>query len=118
MVETQVMGAFLNARGRRGPPVKSRPPRLCASFRSWDRSPPWFPRRNLQRKRQLSQETDLFLCDHALGGPVSVKDPELRDGCLPLTMSMELLAEAGGRLDAGTCSGWNARDSARHLDSA
>ncbi len=49
--------------------------------------------------RQLSLEEDPFLREHALGGPVSTTDTALRPlVVLPLTMSMEVLAEAAAAL--------------------
>jgi acyl transferase domain-containing protein/phosphopantetheinyl transferase len=94
-VETQVMGAFLN-RSRNVPAPSTREFPLLGSLTSM------IPGQELTAERQLSQETDLFLRDHALGGPVSVTDPELRPMIvLPLTMSMELLAEAGAALMPG-----------------
>ncbi len=60
------------------------------------------PGQELTAVRHLNLEDDLFLREHALGGPVSTMDPTLRPMIvLPLTMSMELLAEAASALMPG-----------------
>ncbi len=101
-VETQVMGAYLNRlrkdENRNG--IASQPaPRdfpLLGTITSV------VPGEELIAVRQLSLEDDLFLCDHALGGTVSLTDPGLRPLIvLPLTMSMEVLAEAAAALMPG-----------------
>ncbi|HEY2844367.1 MAG TPA: 4'-phosphopantetheinyl transferase superfamily protein, partial [Bryobacteraceae bacterium] len=94
-VETQVMGAYLNrSRTPAAPSAREFP--LLGSITSM------IPGQELTAERQLSQQSDLFLRDHALGGPVSVTDPELRPMVVvPLTMSMELLAEAAAALMPG-----------------
>jgi acyl transferase domain-containing protein/phosphopantetheinyl transferase/acyl carrier protein len=48
------------------------------------------------------EHEDLFLQDHTLGGRVSVGDPSLRAlPVMPLTMSMEMLAQAAAVLEPG-----------------
>ena len=60
------------------------------------------PGESLTAVRQLSLGEDSFLREHALGGPVSVTDPTLQPMVVvPLTMSMELLAEAAAALQPG-----------------
>jgi acyl transferase domain-containing protein/phosphopantetheinyl transferase (holo-ACP synthase) len=91
-VETQVMEAFLS-RSRATPSSSPREFPLLGTITSMT------PSQELTAVRQLSQETDLFLRDHALGGQISLTDPELRPMIvLPLTMSMEILAEAAAAL--------------------
>jgi phosphopantetheinyl transferase (holo-ACP synthase)/acyl carrier protein len=52
--------------------------------------------------RTLDVETDLFLRDHTFGGSVSDDDPALRGlPVVPLTMSIEMLAQAAAALDGG-----------------
>ena len=52
--------------------------------------------------RTFDLDRDLFLRDHALGRSVSLDDPELRGlPVMPLTMSMEILAEAASHLVTG-----------------
>jgi len=101
-VEMQVIGAFLNpARAvETGSAVAdSLSPQafpLLGTITSL------VPGQELTALRQLSQEDDVFLRDHALGGPVSLTDPELRPMVvLPLTMGMEILAEAAAALMPG-----------------
>jgi acyl transferase domain-containing protein/phosphopantetheinyl transferase len=90
-VEKQVMEAFLK-RSR----MPSMPPRqfpLLGTITSM------VPSQELTALRELSLENDLYLRDHALGGQVSFTCPELRPLIvLPLTMSMEILAEAAAAL--------------------
>lgn len=51
-------------------------------------------------ERRLDLETDPYLRDHALGGKVSDSDPELGGlPVLPLTMTIELMAEAAAALE-------------------
>jgi len=50
--------------------------------------------------REIDLDEDIFLRDHTLGGQVSVTDPDLMAlPVMPLTMSMEVLAEAAALLD-------------------
>ncbi|MBV8728621.1 MAG: polyketide synthase dehydratase domain-containing protein, partial [Acidobacteriia bacterium] len=104
--ETQVMEAFLN-RGRTplpalhareavpASPKQRKFPLLGSFFRL-------VPGQELTAVRELTLEEDLFLRDHALGSAVSVTDPELRPMIvLPLTMSLEILAEAAAALVPG-----------------
>uniref|UniRef100_Q026V6 Beta-ketoacyl synthase n=1 Tax=Solibacter usitatus (strain Ellin6076) TaxID=234267 RepID=Q026V6_SOLUE len=99
-VETEVMGAFLKRRpatqaassGTASAPIPAEFP-LLGTITAL------VPGEELTALRQLSQQEDLFLRDHALGGRVSLTDPDLRPLIvLPLTMSMEILAEAGAAL--------------------
>jgi phosphopantetheinyl transferase len=101
-VESEVMGAFLNrarTAGAAAPAAASSSPReypLLGTITSL------VPGQELTAIRELSQENDIFLRDHALGGPVSLTSPELRPMVvLPLTMSMEILAEAAAALMPG-----------------
>ena len=92
-VESEVMGAFLK-RQRRATAPRDYP--LLGTIASLT------PSRELSAVRRLSPGEDLFLRDHALGGPVSVTSPGLRPlVVLPLTMSMEILAEAATALMPG-----------------
>jgi phosphopantetheinyl transferase len=60
------------------------------------------PTQELVALRRLDQNEDTFLHEHALGGPVSLTDPELKPlMVVPLTMSMEMLAQAGAALMPG-----------------
>ncbi len=60
------------------------------------------PNQELVALRRLDQDQDIFLREHALGGPVSVTDPALKPMIVvPLTMSMEILAEAGAAILPG-----------------
>ena len=53
----------------------------------------------LRARCLLDLEQDLFLLDHTLGRELSVADPDLQGlPIMPLTMSMEMLAEAGAVL--------------------
>jgi acyl transferase domain-containing protein len=102
-IETEVMGAFLR-RSQAAPAVRS----SAASARSPAEFPmlgtitSLVPGRELTAIRLLSPHDDVFLRDHALGGQVSLTNPELRPlTVLPLTMSMEILAEAAAALMPG-----------------
>ena len=58
--------------------------------------------RNLVALRRLDKKNDIFLREHALGGPVSATDDDLSAICVvPLTVSMEILAEAAAALMPG-----------------
>lgn len=97
-VENQVMGAFLNRqRGAVSPPTAA-----PVDFPMLGQITSIVAGRELTAVRQLSLGEDLFLQDHALGGPVSITDPGLKPMMVvPLTMSMEILAEAGAALMPG-----------------
>lgn len=57
------------------------------------------PGRELIVRREVRWDEDLYLHDHTLGREVSASDPDLRPlPVMPLTMSMEALAEAGAVL--------------------
>lgn len=57
------------------------------------------PGQELVTLRQFNKDEDIFLHEHALGGPVSLADVTLKPiSVIPLTMSMEILAEAGAAL--------------------
>ncbi len=100
-VETQVMSAFLNrsrtaqnANGALSVPSRDFP--LLGAIRSL------VPFEELTAVRQVSPQNDLFLRDHALGGPISLTCPDLRPlTVVPLTMSMEILAEAAAAIMPG-----------------
>ncbi|MEO8592214.1 MAG: beta-ketoacyl synthase N-terminal-like domain-containing protein [Candidatus Solibacter sp.] len=102
-VESQVVSAYLNRSGlpagRAADSVPSLSPRdypLLGKITSLD------PGRTLTALRRISLENDLFLRDHALGSAISAIDPDLRPMIvLPLTMSMEILAEAASVLLPG-----------------
>lgn len=60
------------------------------------------PGEELVARSEISLDKAPFLRDHALGRQVSVTDPELRGlPVMPLTMSMEMLAEAAAVLVPG-----------------
>jgi len=60
------------------------------------------PNQELVALRRLDQDEDLFLREHALGGQISLTDRTLKPVMVvPLTMSMEMLAEAGAALMPG-----------------
>jgi acyl transferase domain-containing protein len=100
-VETQVMSAFLN----RSRTTQTANGALSASPRDFPllgAITSLVPFDQLTAVRQLSPQNDLFLRDHALGGPISLTCPDLRPlTVVPLTMSMEILAEAGAALMPG-----------------
>src|SRR4051812_32145852 len=55
--------------------------------------------RELVAFRRIDPAADLFLADHALGRRIAVADPELSGLLLmPLTVSIEMLAEAANAL--------------------
>ncbi len=97
-LQEQVMQAFLKSSGNRrqaqrlpNPPGSSSP--LLGSVDAL------VPGRELAAIRQLDPREDWFLGEHALGGPVSDSDPTLRPiSVVPLTISMEMLAEAAAAL--------------------
>jgi acyl transferase domain-containing protein/phosphopantetheinyl transferase len=90
-VEKQVMEAFLKRSRQPSLPPREFP--LLGTISSMA------PSQELTAVRELSLENDLFLRDHALGGQISLTCPELRPLIvLPLTMSMEILAEAAAAL--------------------
>ncbi len=101
-VEAKVMGAFLNRRPVAKTSNGAAPSQAAQSFPLLGTITALVPGQELTAVRQLSQQDDLFLRDHALGAKVSVTDPELRPMVvLPLTMSMEILAEAAAVLMPG-----------------
>ncbi len=60
------------------------------------------PGKELTARYEINPEEHRFLLDHTLGRHVSVEDPELRGlPVMPLTMSMELLAETAAALAPG-----------------
>jgi phosphopantetheine--protein transferase-like protein len=60
------------------------------------------PGRELEALRQISMDNDLYLRDHALGGKISCIDDALMPlPVMPLTLSMEIMAEAGALLVPG-----------------
>ncbi len=60
------------------------------------------PNQELVARRRLDQNEDTFLLEHALGGPLSTTDPGLKPlMVVPLTISMEMLAEAAAVLMPG-----------------
>ncbi|WP_341716228.1 beta-ketoacyl synthase N-terminal-like domain-containing protein [Micromonospora sp. FIMYZ51] len=62
----------------------------------------WSTGRELVARRAVDPARDEYLRDHALGGAVSALDPGLRGlAAMPLTMSLEILAEAAARLVPG-----------------
>ena len=62
----------------------------------------FIPGQELVALRQIDLDEDLFLRDHTLGGRVSVSDRDLIAlPVLPLTISMEMLAEAAAALLPG-----------------
>ena len=97
-VEQKVMESFLNRVRAPAAATAAAPERfpLLGNVTSLT------PGESLTAVRQLSPGDDSFLREHALGGPVSVTDPTLQPMIVvPLTMSMELLAEAGAALQPG-----------------
>jgi len=62
----------------------------------------WTPGVQLTTQRTFDPAEDLYLCDHTLGRAVSEDDPDLRAlAVMPLTMSLEILAEAAACLMSG-----------------
>ena len=60
------------------------------------------PGEELVARREIDMDEDLFLQDHTLGRQISMTDPTLRGlPVMPLTMSMEMLAEAAAVLVPG-----------------
>lgn len=60
------------------------------------------PGEELVARREINVDEDLFLQDHTLGRQISLTDPTLRGlPVMPLTMSMEMLAEAATVLVPG-----------------
>jgi acyl transferase domain-containing protein/4'-phosphopantetheinyl transferase EntD len=58
---------------------------------------------NLKAECSLSVHTDNFLRNHTLSGPVSEDDPDLIGlSCVPLTVSLEMMAEASALLAGST----------------
>lgn len=95
-VETQVMGAFLNRTRTVAPAPAPVDFPLLGAITSIT------PGQELTATRQLNLSEDIFLRDHALGGPASITEPDLKPMMVvPLTMSMEILAEAGAALMPG-----------------
>jgi acyl transferase domain-containing protein/phosphopantetheinyl transferase len=102
-VQQKVMQAFLERTGAgavvgdtavRGPSTQVFP--LLGQITSVS------PGRRLTAERQVTRRDDTFLNDHALGGAVSRTDPNLTPiVVVPLTMSMEILAEAAAALMEG-----------------
>ena len=100
--EKQVMGAFLNRARTAGTAASVAASPVPRQFPLLGTITSLVPGQELTATRQLSQSEDIFLRDHALGGPVSLQDPDLRPMVvLPLTMSMEILAEAAAALMPG-----------------
>jgi malonyl CoA-acyl carrier protein transacylase/phosphopantetheinyl transferase len=101
-VESNVMGAFLNRRRPAKPGNGTAPIPEPRDFPLLGEITSIVPGQELTALRELNQDEDLFLRDHALGGQVSVREPELKPMVvLPLTMSMEILAEAATALMPG-----------------
>lgn len=98
-VEKQVMGALLTRLGRTSMSngaVTAIKPR---TFPMLGKITSLTPDQELIAIRELNVKEDIFLRDHALGGCVSTKDSSLMSlMVVPLTMSMEILAEAGAAL--------------------
>jgi len=81
---------FLEARANGNAPGPARP--TLAFLRVIEK---WTPGEELVASAVLDLHQDLFLRDHALGRKVSTSDPELTGlAVVPLTMGMEMLAEA------------------------
>ncbi|HYI92559.1 MAG TPA: beta-ketoacyl synthase N-terminal-like domain-containing protein [Bryobacteraceae bacterium] len=95
-VETQVMEAFLRRAGGTPSVPQNHALPMLGTIASL------VPNQELTAQRTLSIGEDLFLLDHALGRPVSLTDPHLRSMMVvPLTMGMEILAEAAVALLPG-----------------
>jgi acyl transferase domain-containing protein/phosphopantetheinyl transferase len=59
----------------------------------------WSPGETLVARRTFDPAEDVYLRDHALGRDISATDPDLSAlMVMPLTMSLEILAEAGSAL--------------------
>jgi acyl transferase domain-containing protein/phosphopantetheinyl transferase len=100
-LQHQVMRAFLSGRQR----VQGRDHGHTAMAPSTPKFPllgtvtSRVPNQELVALRRLDQDKDTFLREHALGGAVSLTDPTLKPVMVvPLTVSMEMLAEAGAAL--------------------
>jgi acyl transferase domain-containing protein/phosphopantetheinyl transferase (holo-ACP synthase) len=99
-LQDQVMRAFLKRSRKRGEP--RRDPGRSGGFPLLGTVRSIVPGQELTALRQLDPREDWFLREHALGGPVSDTDPTLRPiSVVPLTMSMEMLAEAASALMPG-----------------
>ena len=97
-VETEVMQAFLQRSGASTPTAPATP----QSFPLLGTVETMVAGQELKARRTLSLEEDTFLLDHAVGKPVSLTDEHLRSMMVvPLTMSMEILAEAAVALMPG-----------------
>ncbi len=105
-VETEVMSAYLRSAAVATADVDAAPappaPPSSESYPLLGSVLSHTSGEELTAVRRLSREEDIFLADHALGGPVSVTDPSLKPLVVtPLTMSMEMLAEAAAALMPG-----------------
>ncbi len=99
-VESEVMGAFLNRSRRQGALRNQAEPETAFPLLGTIAS--IVPGQRLVARRLLTQAEDRFLGDHALGRGVSVIDPDLKPMVvMPLTMTMEVLAEAALALTPG-----------------
>jgi acyl transferase domain-containing protein/phosphopantetheinyl transferase len=100
-VESQVMEAFLNrSRGTAARIDRSSAPETV--FPLLGNITSIAPGQKLVAHRLLTQGEDLFLRDHALGRGISITNPDLQPMVvMPLTMTMEILAEAASALMPG-----------------
>ena len=74
----------------------------CADFPLIDEILSWKPAESLRARRRFDPEHDRFLLDHTIGGKVSDAHPEWPAlPVMPLTMSMEMMAEAAALLLPG-----------------
>ncbi len=101
-VETKVMEAFLRQQKVSRTGNSSAQESSGRQFPFQGTITSMVPGQELAAVRRLSLQEDLFLRDHALGHSVSLLNPELGPlVVLPLTMSMEILAEAAAALMPG-----------------
>lgn len=77
-------------------------PVSCTDFPLIDELVSFQPGESLRARRRFDLERDRFLSDHTIGGRVSEAHPEwLALPVMPLTMSMEMMAEAAALLLPG-----------------
>jgi malonyl CoA-acyl carrier protein transacylase/phosphopantetheinyl transferase len=97
-LQEQVMQAFLK-RSREPREAQSSPNGPGGSFPLLGTLDVLVSGQDLTAVREFDPREDWFLGEHALGGPVSDSDPTLRPvSVVPLTISMEMLAEAAAAL--------------------
>jgi acyl transferase domain-containing protein/phosphopantetheinyl transferase len=106
-LQQELMQAFLDNR-RAAVPVPMAPARPAVRSNGLPHYPllgtvtSLVPGRELTAVRRLDEQEDIFLREHSLGSGVSLTDETLRPiSIVPLTVSMEILAEAAAALMPG-----------------